>query len=228
MTARKFFLIALVVTVTVWAGMGVYYWYARRKGGASGVSEEASLQTRQGELRESPSRRFPPSGEDASGKTATGNEKASGEPVSQGSAKGWSVYKNEEFGYQIRYPEEFAPRNQGAVGTKVLNLTNFVATEGGENRPTIGIKIVTTPFSELEERMWKLAKSGYTVQKAPIAGIDGLRVSGKRSGTEEIVYEALFPSPDGEHTFRVITATEGESEEHLKIFDQMLESFSFL
>ena len=225
-SARKFFIVAIVITLLAWTGFGFYYFYRAKvsKTSSAVATRRASTSTQQdsGQEDTTPRSVFGTSPEESI-PDELANNAASEKPLGEAE---WVVYKNEEFGYQISYPDVYKARDQGAVGTTVLNLTNFVAASGS-SLPTIGIKIVNTPYKDLETRMWKLAKSGYTVQAASIAGVGGLRVSGKRSGTEEMVYEALFPAADGQSTIRVITAMEEVVEEYLKVYSRMLESFSF-
>lgn len=145
----------------------------------------------------------------------------------EGPVSEWPVYTNEEFGYSIRYPLGTTPRDQGAVGSNVLNLTNFVASEG-VTFPVVGVKVVSTPYEDLEEQMWSLAKGdNYKTQAAKIGGVDGVQVSGaKQDGTK--IYEAIVPSQKTEGSIRILTGMAKEQEENLKTFDKMVKSFSFL
>lgn len=143
-------------------------------------------------------------------------------PVSE-----WPVYMNEEFGYSIKYPLGTTPRDQGAVGSKVLNLTNFVASEG-VTFPVVGVKVVSTPYEDLEEQMWSLAGGdSYKTQAAKIGEVDGIQVSGTKSdGTK--IYEAIVPSQKTKGSIRIMTSMAETQEENLKTFDKMIKSFSFL
>lgn len=215
--ARKIFFGSLVAVFLIWLGVGGYLFYTSRY---RTLTQGQPAETQQvgpsgGETQE---------GAAAPGTPAVPTPKFT--PTTR--LPEWPVHQNTEFSYQISYPEGTTPRDQGAVGTTVLNLTNFIATDQEMVFPVVGVKIVTTPYAELEERMMGLAEAGYTVQEAVIGGVKGLKVSGKRSGTEETVYEAIFPAKTGENTFRIITATEPGQEAHLEVFDQMVESFTFL
>ena len=218
MTARNFFtrkvlLAALAAVLVLWLGAGGYYLY---------TSRIAKTQKQVGETQQ----KATPQEEEASSPGTSADTTPKFTPTTR--LSDWPVHQNTDFGYQISYPDGTAPRDQGAVGTEVLNLTNFIATDQGKTFPVVGVKVVATPYAQLETRMKGLAGAGYTVQEAPIAGVTGLRVAGKRSGDTKTIYEALFPSKSGEYTFRIITAIEPGQEAHLEVFDQMLESFSFL
>lgn len=198
---QKVFWALFVFTVILWIGVGIFYWQTKVPP-APAASHQAVLPS----PTSYPKTKF-----------------LSKEPF-----ENWSVYKNATFSYQLRYPPELIPHDEGKISEKNLDLVHFVLNKEGKTLRLMGVITLAMPFESFKGRI--LADEIMRANASEISineslGIRTFYIDEQTKGRKDEVY---FPSKDKVYTYRIFCFTEAGDQNYLDAFEKVITGFSFV
>lgn len=208
MTIKKIFWVVLVFTIIIWIGVGFYYF---------GFSKSTISQPKTFQRERIPSSR---------------PEEQKPTP----SNVGWLEFKNDTYGFAIKYPQSYTPKVSSLISSRFPNTLYRVYFWLHETKPPTNlviIEVTQTPYSEEVKNTEFIIKqnlgSEVIKEKLSVGTLEGLKltvINFPSEGRDQI--SAYFPLKANGQTFIFRGLARAEFPEDRKNFTQMLESFRHL
>ncbi|NTU98782.1 hypothetical protein HGA64_02125 [Candidatus Falkowbacteria bacterium] len=150
----------------------------------------------------------------------------------------WKIYQNKEFGFEVKYPENWEPNSENqktARGKILVNFTKLFGKGRDMNRANFAITVFDSKGMNLSDWMDEYIKEppGFTVlskKEVKINGVDG--ISYELNG---VVYKATMTllKKGGEiFCLEKVSSAESEYRDEQKILDntidEMLNTFKYV